>query len=165
MLLLLRAARHYGNSVLTEIPFFAMRRIRSRLTDNGVSALLVSAVALILALGCCVLLTYHAGPRYGVRVRPEAAHFVMGSYDRSQTHIVSVAAGDEPRLYIGSELVPGGMAGIEEQLTRWDCETPARVTVVLVADRAVAAGTLQKLADMVLCHGFNCCLGAVPSVE
>lgn len=142
-----------------------MRRIRSRLTDNGSSALVVSAVALILAMGSCVLLTYHVGPRYGVRVRPESSHFVMGGYDRSQTHIISVAAGDEPRLYVGAEQVPGGMAGIEEQLKLWDCENPARVTVVLVADRAVAAGTLQKLADMVLCHGFNCCLGAVPSVE
>lgn len=142
-----------------------MRRIRSRLNDTGSSALVVCAVALILALAVCVLLTYHVGPRYGVRVRPEASHFVMGAYDRSQTHIVSIAAGDEPRLYVGAEQVPGGMAGLEDQLCRWDCDTPARVTVVLVADTAVAAGTLQKLADMVLSHGFNCCLGAVPSVE
>lgn len=142
-----------------------MRRIRSRLNDNGTSALVVSAVALILALGSCVLLTYHVGPRYGVRVRPESSHFVMGAYDRSQTHIISVAAGDAPRLYVGAELVAGGMDGIDEHLTRWDCENPARVTVVLVADSAVSAGTMQKLADKVLCHGFNCCLGAVPSVE
>lgn len=142
-----------------------MRRIRSRLNDSGAFALVASGISLVLVLCCCVLLSNHLGPRYGVRVRPESSHFVMGAYDRSQTHIISIAAGDTPRLYIGSARVPGDMAGAEDLLAGWDCEAPSRVTVVLVADHAVTSGTVQKLTDMVLRHGFNCNIGAVPSLK
>lgn len=142
-----------------------MRRIRSRLKDNGASALAVCGISLLLALCCCVLVTFHVGPRYGVRVRPAASHFSMGGYDRSQTHILSVSAGDTPRLYDGAERIPGDMEGLETRLKEWAGEASSRVTVVLVADSAVTAGTLQALTDMVLRHGMNCNLGAVPSME
>lgn len=142
-----------------------MRRIRSRLKDNGASAMAVCGISLLVALCCCVLVTHHATPRYGVRVRPAASHFTMGGYDRSHTHILSVSAGDEPRLYDGAERIEGDMRGVESVLARWAGETPSRITVVLVADSAVTAGTLQTLTDMVLRHGMNCNIGAVPSIE
>lgn len=142
-----------------------MRRIRSRLKDMGSTALVLCGISLLLALCCCVLLTHHVAPRYGVRIRPAASHFTMGAYDRTQTHILSVSAGDEPRLYDGSERIAGDMQGVDAVLARWAGETPSRVTVVLVADSAVTAGTLQQLTDMVLRHGMNCNLGAVPSIE
>lgn len=142
-----------------------MRRIRSELHDMGGTALALCGISLLLVLCCCVLVSHHTAPRYGVRVRPAASHFTMGGYDRSQTHILSVSAGEEPRLYDGSERIAGDMQGVEPLLTQWAGETPSRVTVVLVADSAVTAGTLQQLTDMVLSHGMNCHLGAVPSIE
>lgn len=142
-----------------------MRRIRSRLKDMGSTALVLCGISLMLALCCCVLVTYHAAPRYGVRVRPAASHFAMGGYDRSQTHILSISAGDTPRLYDGSDRIAGDMPGVDAVLSAWAGETPSRVTVVLVADSAVTAGTLQTLTDKVLSHGMNCKLGAVPSIE
>lgn len=142
-----------------------MRRIRSRLHDMGGTVLVLSGISLLLALCCCVLVTHHVAPRYGVRVRPAASHFTMGAYDRSQTHILSVSAGDAPRLYDGAVRVAGDMQGVEPLLAQWAGETPSRVTVVLVADSAVTAGTLQLLADKVLSHGMNCNIGAVPSME
>lgn len=131
----------------------------------GSTALVLCGISLLLVLCCCVLLTHHVAPRYGVRVRPAASHFTMGGYDRSQTHILSISAGDEPRLYDGSVRVAGDMLGVEPLLARWAGETPSRVTVVLVADSAVTAGVLQQLTDMVLSHGMNCNIGAVPSIE
>lgn len=142
-----------------------MRRIRSQLHDTGRTALALCGISLLLVLCCCVLLTHHVAPRYGVRVRPAASHFTMGGYDRSQTHILSISAGDVPRLYDGSDRIPGDMQGVEKVLSQWAGETPSRVTVVLVADSAVTAGTLQTLTDMVMRHGMNCNLGAVPSIE
>lgn len=142
-----------------------MRHLRSRLNDNGASALVVCGISLLLALCCSVLVTFHVGPRYGVRVRPATSHFSMGGYDRSHLHILSVSAGDKPRLYDGSERIEGDMEGIDARLQQWAGETPSRVTVVLVADSAVTCGTIQCLTDMVLCHGMNCNLGAVPSME
>lgn len=142
-----------------------MRRIRSRLNDSGHAALVASGVSLLLAVCSCVLLSHHLVPHYGLRIRPETSRYVMGGYDRSHTHIISIAAGDEPRFYDGSRLVENGMTGMEALLESWKDDAPSRTTVVLVADKAVSVGTVQHLADVVLSHGFNCNLGAVPSVE
>lgn len=142
-----------------------MRRIRSRLNDSGAAALTVCGVSLMLALCCCVLLTNHLVPRYGARVRPGASRFIMGAYDRSQSHIVSIAAGETPRIYVGSELVPEGINGVEPLLDAWKGNSPSRVMVVLMPDCAVSSGTVQQIVEMVMRRGMNCSIGAIPDID
>lgn len=127
--------------------------------------LVVTAVNLFLVLCVCVLLPNHLGPHYGYTVQPQESHFVIGSYNRDFTHIVSVAPGDVPRIYVGSELVRGGYEGFQKRLESWNTGSPARVTVILVLDKAVSAGVAQHLTDMVLSCGFSCSHAAVPAIE
>lgn len=143
-----------------------MRKVRSRLKNGGASLMVVSAAALFLALCVCILLTNHVVPRYGLRVRPAESHFVMGAYDRDNTRIVSVAAGKEPRVYLESRLVSGGIQGFKTMLADWAKveKKPAKITVVLVVDRAVPSGVVQELTDAILLHGFNCCYSGVPTM-
>jgi hypothetical protein len=143
----------------------AMRRVRSTLKEGGFPILAVAAVNLILIFCVCLLLPNHLGPRYGYGVQPQESHFVMGAYNRNLTHIVSVAPGDLPRIYVGSQLVPGGYEGFEQQLKSWETANPSRVSVILVLDKAVSAGAAQRLTDMILSHGYTCSYAAVPAIE
>lgn len=127
--------------------------------------MVMAGINLFLVLCVCVLLTNHLTPRYGVTVQPQNSRFVIGSYDRDNMHIVSVAPGNVPRLYVGSELVNGGYEGFEEFLTSLDVPNPSRVSIVLVIDKAVSAGAVQRLTDMVLAHGFTCSYAGVPTLE
>ncbi|MBQ2813477.1 MAG: hypothetical protein IJE66_00535 [Akkermansia sp.] len=144
-----------------------MRKVRSGLTNGGASILVLTGANLFVLLCVCVLLTNHLVPRYGCRVSPAESHFVMGRYDRDTAHIVSVAAGDEPRIYDGSMLVQEGVPGFAALLDDWAAATdiPKRVNVVLVFDKAVSSGTVQKLTDMVLTRGFSCSHAAVPALD
>lgn len=143
-----------------------MRKVRSRLQNGGASLMVVAAAALFLSLCVCILLTNHVVPRYGLRVRPAESHFVMGAYDRGNTRIVSVAAGEEPRVYLESRLIPGGIQGFKSLLTEWAGKEkkPGKITVVLVVDRAVPSGVVQELTDAILMHEFNCCYSGVPTM-
>lgn len=128
--------------------------------------MLVLVGANLFILMCvCVLLTNHLVPRYGCRVNPAESHFVMGEYARDTSHIVSISAGDAPRIYNGSLLVEGGVAGLEALLEKWKRTSPAsrKVHVVLVPDNAVSIGTLQQITDMILSCGFTCSYAAVPA--
>lgn len=144
-----------------------MRRVRSHLKEGGFPIVVIAGVNLFLVLCVAVLLSNHLVPRFGYSVQPQESHFVIGSYDRNRTHIVSVAPGDVPRLYVGSELVHGGFAGFEKHLVEWGKNeaNPGRVSVVLVLDKAVAAGVVHRLSDMVLSHGFTCSYAGVPALE
>lgn len=142
-----------------------MRRIRSTLKEGGFPILVVAAMNLFLVLCVSVLLSNHLGPHYGYVVQPQESHFVIGAYNRDYTHIVSVAPGDNPRIYVGSELVRGGYEGFEECLNEWHNEMPSRVTVILVLDKAVSSGVAQRLTDMILSHGYSCSYAGVPAIE
>lgn len=144
-----------------------MRKVRSGLTNGGASILVLTGANLFVLLCVCVLLTNHLVPRFGSRVSPAESHFVMGRYDRDTAHIVSVAAGDEPRIYNGSLMVQGGMSGFASLLDSWaaDADSPKRVNVVLVFDKAVSSGTVQQITDMVLSRGFSCSHAAVPALD
>lgn len=142
-----------------------MRRVRSTLKQGGFPVLVVAGVNLLLVLCVCVLLSNHLGPRFGFTVQPQESHFRIDSYDRNNTHIVSVAPGDSPRIYVGSNLLRGGYEDFEAQLCSWDCPSPSRVSVILVLDKAVSAGAAQRLADMILSHGFTCSFAGVPALE
>ncbi|MBO5683689.1 MAG: hypothetical protein J6R92_01960 [Akkermansia sp.] len=142
-----------------------MRRVRSTLNEGGFPILVVAAVNLFLVLCVCVLLSNHLGPHYGYTVQPQESHFVIGSYNRDYSHIVSVAPGDSPRIYVGSELVRGGYEGFEKHLDEWNGGNPSRVSVILVLDKAVSAGVSQRLTDMILSRGYMCCHAAVPAIE
>jgi hypothetical protein len=104
-------------------------------------------------------------PRFGYTVQPQATQFALASYDRNLTHIVSVAPGESPRIYVGSELVRGGYAGFEKCLESWKVEHPSRISVILVLDKAVPSGVSQRLTNMVLSHGFTCSYAGVPALE
>lgn len=140
-----------------------MRLPHDSLPDRGPVIVIVACVGLFLVLCLTVLLPNHIVPRFGMRVRPAESHFVMGSYDRDAGHVVSVAPGDTPRVYVESEEVPGGVKGFEAYLKKWDCDTPSRVRVTLVVDAAVPAGTMQELADMVMRHKFTCSFAGLPA--
>ncbi len=142
-----------------------MRRVRSSLKGNGFHIVVIALLNLFLLLCICVLLHHHRLPRYGANVRPAETHFVMGSYDRSTSHIITVTPGESPRFYIEENGIANGLEGVEAVLKSWDCAVPARVTVVLVCDEAVSAGTLQILADMVLSHGFTCTFAGRPALD
>ncbi|MBR1982796.1 MAG: hypothetical protein IKA23_08605 [Akkermansia sp.] len=142
-----------------------MRRVRSTLKEGGFPIIVVAGVNLFLVLCVCVLLSNHLMPRFGFTVQPQETHFAIESYNRDLTHIVSVAPGAEPRLYVGSELVRGGFPGFEQQLKSWSVPNPSRVSVILVLDKAVPAGVVHRLTDMVLSHGYTCSYAGVPALE
>lgn len=142
-----------------------MRRVRSSLQGNGFHIVVIALLNLFLLLCVCVLLHHHRLPRYGANVRPAASHFVMGAYDRSNSHIITVTPGEIPRFFSEEKEIMDGLQGVESILKSWDCTNPSRVTVVLVCDEAVSAGTLQTLADMVLSHGFTCSFAGRPSLD
>lgn len=142
-----------------------MRRVRSTLKEGGFPIIVVAGVNLFLVLCVCVLLSNHLMPRFGFTVQPQETHFAIESYNRDLTHIVSVAPGVEPRLYVGSELVRGGLSGFEQQLKLWATPNPSRVSVILVLDKAVPAGVVHRLTDMVLSHGYTCSYAGVPALE
>ena len=142
-----------------------MRRVRTSLKGNGFHIVVIALLNLFVLLCICVLLHHHRLPRYGANVRSAATHFVMGSYDRSNSHIITVTPGNVPRFFIEEKEVKEGLAGVEKILKSWDCAAPNRVTVVLVCDEAVAVGTMQRLADMVLMHGFTCTYAGCPALD
>lgn len=142
-----------------------MRRVRSTLKSAGLPILVVVGVNLFLVLCMCVLLTNHVTPRFGYTVQPQESHFTLGAYDRNNTHIVSVAPGEEPRLYVGADIVQGGFDGFEQHLASWDSPNPSRTSVILVIDKAVSAGVVHRLTDMILSHGFTCSYAGVPALE
>ncbi len=140
-----------------------MKHFRStKLGNGGPTIIVLAGFNLFLLLCMCVLLGTHVLPRYGVNVRPAASHFVMSTYDRSQTHLITITPGMPPCYYLEGKMIPGGLNGVEEQLRAWDCPSPSRVVVLLVADDAVPSGDLQRLADRVLLHGFTCMVAARP---
>lgn len=142
-----------------------MRVPKDSLPDRGPVIVIVAVLSLMLVLCIMALLPNHIVPRYGLLVRPAASHFVMGTYNRDSGHVVSVAPGTPPRVFVETEEVPGGVEGLESYLTRWDCATPSRVRVVLVVDSAVPAGIMQQLADMVIAHGFVCAFSGIPACD
>ena len=142
-----------------------MRRVRSTLKEGGFPILVVAAVNLFLVLCVCVLVSNHLGPHYGHTVQPQESHFVIGAYNRNYSHIVSVAPGDSPRIYVGAELVRGGYEGFEKYLDEWKDSNPSRVSVILVMDKAVSSGVAMRLTDMILARGYSCSYAAVPAIE
>ena len=139
-----------------------MKRVRSSLGGGGHTILVVAGVNLFLLICMCVLLGNHMLPRYGVNVRPAASHFVMSAYDRSQTHLITVTAGMPCHYYLEGDIIPNGLDGVEAKLCEWDCASPSRVVIILVADDAVPCGDMQRLADRILLHGFTCMQAARP---
>ncbi len=142
-----------------------MRRVTSTLRDSGFPIVITVGANLFLLLCACVLFSNHLTPGYGVRVRPAATHFVMGSYDRSNMRIITVMPGNEPRFYVDSREVPGGYRGLEQVLKSWERPNPSQLTVILNPDEVVPHGVLQHLIDMVLSHGFTCTLTGRPDLD
>ncbi len=139
-----------------------MRHARSSLGSGGFTVLIAAGVCLFLLLCTCVMLSNHLLPRYGMNVRPASTHFLMSSYDRNQTHILTITPGAPPCYYLEGRMIPGGIEGVEKKLQSWDCATPSHVCVLLVADQAVPSGDVQRLTDRILLHGFTCMIAGRP---
>ena len=142
-----------------------MRRVQSSLEGTGFAIVVIAGANLFLLLCLCVLLGYHRMPRFGMNIRPAASHFVMGSYDRTATHILTVTPGETPRLFLEEKEIPGGLSGLEDVLRQWDSTHPSRVTVILMCDEAVSAGTIRQLTDAILSHGFTCAFAGRPALD
>ncbi len=140
-----------------------MRRVRSNLKGSGFAIIVLAGVNLFVLLCMCVLLTSYRAPRYGINLRPAESHFVLGSYDRSLSHIITITPGEIPRFFIESDEIPGGLDGMERILKSWEKPNPSHVTVIIVCDEAVSVGTVQQLADMILSHGYNCAFFGRPA--
>lgn len=139
-----------------------MHKIRSSLSSGGFAIVVIAFVNLFVLVCLSILLGLHRSPVFGMQISPAESHFVMGMYDRSMSHVITIAPGEPPRFFLEENELPGGLEGMEPMLQKWDCSTPSRVTVILVCDRAVPAGIIQKVADQVLMHGFNCTLSGIP---
>ncbi len=143
-----------------------MRKVRSRLTDGSTTILMMCGVSLFVGLCAFVLLTHHIVPQYGYSVRPAASNFAMQQYNRDNTLIVSVAAGETPRIYVGSRKIDGGLSAFAAMLDQWKKNNEAKGCVggvVLVADSAVAFGTVQQMTEKVLERGMSCSYAAAPA--
>ena len=140
-----------------------MRRIRSNLKGSGFAIIVLAGVNLFVLLCMCVLLTSYRAPRYGINLRPAESHFVLGSYDRSLSHIITITPGEIPRFYVENDEIQGGLDGMEDVLKSWENPNPSHVTVIIVCDEAASVGTVQQLADMILSHGYNCAFFGRPA--
>lgn len=142
-----------------------MRRVRSNLKGSGIPIIILAGVNLFVLLCMCVLLNSYRPPRYGINVRPAATHFVIGSYDRSLSHIITVTPGETPRFFLEDREVADGLDGMDAVLDEWACSTPARVTVIIVCDEAVSVGAIQQLADKVITRGYTCAFFGRPALN
>lgn len=142
-----------------------MRRVRSNLKGSGFAMIILAGVNLFVLLCMCLLLTSYRAPRHGLNLRPATTHFVIGAYDRSQSHIITVTPGDPPRIYLEDREIAEGLEGVDEALDAWQTPTPAGVTVVIVCDEAVSVGVAQQLADKVLTHGYTCAFFGRPALD
>ncbi len=150
---------------LTQKHIFHMRRVRSRLSDSGLTVIALAGVNLVLLLCLCVLLNTHRLPKYGLNVIPAESHFLISQFDRTQSHVLTITPGREPRFFLEGREIKNGLKGVEQELSKWDGSMRSRVTVVLVCDNAVPAGTVQATVDRILYHGFNCALSGRPTAD
>ena len=132
---------------------------------TGFAIVLLAGANLFVLLCVCLLLTSHLAPRNGFKMKAAHSHFVIGSYDRAQSHIITVLPGDSPRVFMEDHEVSGGLEGVDAELDAWKTATPSTVTIILVCDEAVSVGTMQQLADKVLSHGFTCALFGRPASD
>lgn len=142
-----------------------MRRIRSNLRGSGFAIIILAGVNLFVLLCMCVLLNSYRPPRYGINVRPAASHFLIGSYDRSSSHIITVTPGETPRFFLEDREVTDGIDGMDAVLDEWAGPRPSGVTVIIVCDEAVSVGCIQQLADKVMSRGYTCAFFGRPAIN
>lgn len=142
-----------------------MRRVRSTLGSPGYPIVIAAGANIFLLFCFLVWAPVHKLPRFGVNVYPPESHFVMDSYNRDNLHIITVTAGESPRIYAEGALLPHGFDSLGEKLDAWAAQAPSRknaVTILIECDAAVSAGTQQRIIDMVLQRQFTCSLVGRP---
>ena len=142
-----------------------MQRVHSQLKESGYPLVAAVALNLILLLVVIFVMRLHAQPRYGVDGTPAQSSYLMGQYDRSNTILITIALGDEPRFYMHSQEVEGGLRGVEEKLQAWEGSNQRRASVIIMQDECVPIGVTQKLINIVLECGFTCSLAARPNTK
>ncbi|MFI3243699.1 MAG: biopolymer transporter ExbD [Akkermansia sp.] len=139
-----------------------MKRDRISLGDGGWPLIVLAAINLMLLLCIIFVLQNHQSPHFGMNVRMASSSFVMGNMNRQETQVLTVAAGDTPRFFLGSKPIAGTWAGLNRELSRLREEQPNQINLIIVADESVTIGTLQRLMDEALILGFNCSIAARP---
>lgn len=141
-----------------------MRRARSQLKTGGFAIIILAGVNLFVLLCMCVLLTGYRAPVFGLNVHPADTRFIIGAYDRDNTHIITVTPGDTPRYFLRNREIPNGAEGLDAELAAWKTNSTTPVTVIIVCDEAASAGALQQVADKVLAHGHHCVIYGRPDL-
>ena len=139
-----------------------MQRVSSQLKETGYPIIAAAALSLILLLAVLGIMRAHAQPKFGADILPAESNYLMGQYDRSNTYLITIAPGDEPRFYMQSQEVENGLEGISAKLDEWEGDSPARVKVIIMQDESIPIGVTQKLINIVLKRGFTCSLAARP---
>ncbi len=139
-----------------------MKRDRLTLSDGGWPLIVIAVINLMLVLCIIFVLQNHQSPHFGMNVRMAASSFVMGGMNRQEAQVLTVAAGDTPRFFMGSKPIKGSWSALNKELQVLRDEQPDRTNIIIVADESVTIGTLQRLMDEVLSAGFNCSVAARP---
>ncbi len=139
-----------------------MKRNRLTLSDGGWPIIVIASINLLLVLCIIFVLNNHTSPHFGMNVRMAESSFIMSNINRQATQVLTVAAGDTPRFYLGSKQINGTWAALEQELKTLREEQPNQTNIVLVADECVTVGTLQRMMDLMMTLGFNCTIAARP---
>ncbi len=130
--------------------------------DGGWPLIVLAVINMMLILCIIFVLKNHQSPHFGMKVRMAASSFVMGNMNRHEAQILTIAAGDTPRFFLGSQSITGSWTGLIKELHDLREEYPERINIIIVADECVTMGTIQRIMDEVLSMGFNCSVAARP---
>lgn len=139
-----------------------MKQNRLTLGDGGWPIIVIATINLMLLLCIIFVLNNHASPHFGMNVRMASSSFVMSNLNRQETQVLTIAAGDTPRFYLGSQAITGSWEGLNTKLEQLREEQPDQTNIVIVADESVTVGNLQRMMDAILSMGFNCTIAARP---
>ncbi len=142
-----------------------MHRVKSTLPDSGFPIIIIAWANILLLLCVCILLNNHLIPQFGFDISQSESHFNISRVDRTQTHVISIAAGDQPRLFLDMQELPHSWDEIREELKKLSDDKPALTHIVIMQDEAVSIGTTQRLVDQILSLGYRCSLSACPAVD
>lgn len=142
-----------------------MKRTHLTLSDGGWPIVVMAVVNMLLVLCIIFMLRNHISPYFGMNVKMASSSFVMGSLNRDDTRVLTIAAGDSPRFYFGAKYVAKHWDGLESELKAFAQESHNQITIVIVADESVTVGTLQRTVDLILALGYNCTVAARPPVH
>ncbi len=140
-----------------------MQRVKSTLPDTGFPIIIIAWANILLLLFVCALLKNHSLPQFGFDVVSSESHFNISRIDRTQTHFITITAGDKPRLFLDMTELPNSREEIVKALEGLAGKNASRTHIVIIQDEAVAVGAAQQIIDEILRLGYRCSLAARPA--